>query len=179
MFRPIGPRESIEALVKVDIYYDIPDFRPDVRFIPYLHSPVTRVRGAVFSVIRRFSLRSGNRISCRALRRDPTTFPTPEDINDHANTAPSRSTSSLSRLRKVIDGTLAARSFWHGQVAPGMSSLSAPLKSNWRILSQSNLFVHATLILGTRWLWLCLRLTRRKFVRPYGSSPFEPLPNSP
>ena len=100
--------ERIELAIKDDICGRIPDFRPESRLIPYLS--LHEYEGLLFSDPVAFAqaLRQPN-VTYR-FRQIRDNFPTPEDINDHAETAPSkRVTAIYPAYRKVIEGTLAAR----------------------------------------------------------------------
>ena len=98
----------IEEAFKEDICNIIPEFRPDIRFLPYLQ--LHEYEGLLFSDPTAFAA---------ALRQTPLVqrfqvirekFPTPEDINDDPNAAPSkRVLQAYPAYSKVIDGTLAAR----------------------------------------------------------------------
>lgn len=100
--------ERVERAIKDDISGRIPDFRPDVRLIPYLS--LHEYEGLLFSDPNALAqaLRQPNlAYRFHQVRND---FPTPEDINDNPNTAPSKRVIAIySAYRKVIEGTLAAR----------------------------------------------------------------------
>ncbi|MGA3024422.1 MAG: DUF4276 family protein [Bryobacteraceae bacterium] len=100
--------EHLERAIKDDICDRIPDFRPDIRLIPYLS--LHEYEGLLFSDPEAFAqaLRQPNLASrFRQVRND---FPTPEDIDDAPATAPSKRVIAIySAYRKVIEGTLAAR----------------------------------------------------------------------
>jgi Domain of unknown function (DUF4276) len=101
--------QHIEAAVKRDVCDDIPDYRPDIRFIPYLQ--LHEYESLLFSDPAAFA----NGINqdqladhFRAIRGE---FDSPEDINDDPNTSPSkRVLAACPTYRKVIEGTLAASS---------------------------------------------------------------------
>jgi uncharacterized protein DUF4276 len=98
----------IEDAFKENICNLIPDFRPDIRFLPYLQ--LHEYEGLLFSDSRAFatSIRQPHLAELFQGIRDG--FPTPEDINDDANNAPSkRVLQAYPAYSKVIDGTLAAR----------------------------------------------------------------------
>jgi hypothetical protein len=100
--------EHIERAVKDDICDRIPDLRPDVRLMPYLS--LHEYEGLLFSDPDALaqSLKLPNLAHrFHQVRND---FPTPEDIDDRPETAPSkRILATYSAYRKVIEGTLAAR----------------------------------------------------------------------
>lgn len=97
----------IERSIKADIIAEIPDWRPDVRFLPYLQ--LHEFEGLLFSDPTAFAhgiYEPGLVASFQAIR---TAFPTPEDIDEGPNTAPSKRVIALSpRYRKPLYGTLAA-----------------------------------------------------------------------
>ena len=99
--------EHIERAIKDDICGRIPEFCPDLRLIPYLS--LHEYEGLLFIDPDGFAhaLRSP-KLAARfaGVRND---FPTPEDINDDPEMAPSKRVISIfPRYRKVIDGNLAA-----------------------------------------------------------------------
>jgi len=100
--------EHIERAVKEDICERIPNFRPDVRLIPYLS--LHEFEGLLFSDPDSFAeaLKQVNlAYRFHQVRND---FPTPEDIDDAPENAPSKRVIAIySSYRKVIEGTLAAR----------------------------------------------------------------------
>jgi hypothetical protein len=100
--------EHIERAIKNDICDRIPDFRPDVRLIPYLS--LHEYEGLLFSDPDGLAqaLKQPNlAYRFHQVRND---FPTPEDIDDSPVSAPSKRVVAIySAYRKVIEGTLAAR----------------------------------------------------------------------
>jgi hypothetical protein len=100
--------EHIERAVRDDICGQIREFRPEVRFIPYLS--LHEYEGLLFSDPDAFAHSLGRpQIASRfrAIRND---FPTPEDINNDPETAPSKRVIGIyPAYRKVIEGTIAAR----------------------------------------------------------------------
>lgn len=100
--------EHIERATKDDICSKIPEFRPDVRFIPYLS--LHEYEALLFSDPDAFAnaLRWPDLASrLHAVRNE---FPTPEDINDSPTTAPSKRVIEIfPTYKKVIEGTFAAR----------------------------------------------------------------------
>jgi uncharacterized protein DUF4276 len=99
----------IEEAVKADIVAEVPELRPDVRFIPFLQ--FHEYEGLLFSDPVAFA--AGIRQPHLSLQFEQIRlrFATPEDINDDPNTAPSkRVLQAHPAYRKVLDGTLAAQS---------------------------------------------------------------------
>jgi hypothetical protein len=105
---PLQSVEHIEHFIQADIQQRIPDFRPDLRLIPYLS--LHEYEALLFSDPAAFAgaLRRPNLASqFSAIRSD---FATPEDIDNNPATAPSkRVIAEHPGYRKVIEGTLAAR----------------------------------------------------------------------
>ena len=100
--------EWIEQAVKEDICRQIPDFRPDVRLIPYLS--LHEYEALLFSDPDAFAQALRSTDSAYRFRHVRKDFPTPEDINDDPATAPSKRVISIyPAYRKVIQGTTAAR----------------------------------------------------------------------
>jgi len=98
----------IEQAVKQDIIAQAPDLRPDVRFLPYLQ--LHEYEGLLFSDPAAFA--QGINVSNLASQFQSIrkSFPTPEDIDDNPNTAPSKRVLRLCpSYRKVLNGTQAAR----------------------------------------------------------------------
>jgi hypothetical protein len=98
----------IEQAVKADIVAQLPDhLRPDVRFLPYLQ--LHEYEGLLFSDPAAFArgiYQPNLAVSFLQVRRQ---FPTPEDIDDGPNTAPSKRVVQLHPpYRKPLYGTLAA-----------------------------------------------------------------------
>jgi hypothetical protein len=97
----------LERAMKEDIIAEVPDLRPDVRFLPYLQ--LHEYEGLLFSDPEAFA----NGISqshltpqFQAIRQS---FPTPEDIDDSPDTAPSKRVLGLCpSYNKVLNGTRAA-----------------------------------------------------------------------
>lgn len=99
----------IEEAVKADIVAEIPEFRPDIRFLPYLQ--LHEYEGLLFSDPVAFAAGIKQPHLSRQFERIRQAFPTPEDINDNPNTAPSKQViAAYPGYGKVIDGTLAAQS---------------------------------------------------------------------
>ncbi len=100
--------EYIERAIKDDVCGRIPEFRPDIRLIPYLS--LHEYEGLLFSDPDAFAqaLRQPN--LARRFHEVRNSFPTPEDIDDSPERAPSKRVIAIYRAyRKVIEGTLAAR----------------------------------------------------------------------
>ena len=97
----------IEGAMKSDLISEVEDLRPDVRFLPYLQ--LHEYEGLLFSDPVAFASGIGQLHLIRQFEAVRNSFATPEDINDDANTAPSkRVLNSYPAYRKVLDGTLAA-----------------------------------------------------------------------
>jgi len=98
----------IEQAVKADIVAEVGERRPDIRFLPYLQ--LHEYEGLLFSDPAAFASGIGQRHLAQQFEAVRNRFATPEDIDDDANTAPSkRVLSAYPPYRKVLDGTLAAR----------------------------------------------------------------------
>jgi hypothetical protein len=97
----------IEQSMKADMIAEIPDWRPDVRFLPYLQ--LHEYEGLLFSDPAAFAhgiYQPGLGASFQAIR---AAFPTPEDIDEGPNRAPSKRVVALyPRYRKPLYGALAA-----------------------------------------------------------------------
>lgn len=99
---------SIEVAVKADIVATIPDRHPDIRFVPYIQ--LHEYEALLFSNPTDFASGIGRPVLASQFQAVRQQFPTPEDINDNPNTAPSkRVLGAHPGYRKVVDGTLAAR----------------------------------------------------------------------
>jgi hypothetical protein len=98
----------IEEAIKADLVAQVPELRPDARFLPYLQ--LHEYEGLLFSDPAAFALGIGQRHLAEQFEKVRAGFATPEDINDDPDTAPSRRVLRIYPLyRKVLDGTLAAR----------------------------------------------------------------------
>lgn len=98
----------IEQAVKGDIIAQAPDLRPDVRFLPYLR--LHEYEGLLFSDPVAFANGIYQSNLARQLQSIRQGFPTPEDINDGPNTAPSKRVLQVCpSYRKPLDGTRAAK----------------------------------------------------------------------
>jgi hypothetical protein len=107
--RSVDKVVRIEEAVKADIAAEIPEFRPDVRFFPYLQ--LHEYEGLLFSDPGAFASGIKQPHLDRQFEQIRQGFPTPEDINDDHNTAPSkRVLTAYPKYNKVLDGTLAAQS---------------------------------------------------------------------
>jgi hypothetical protein len=98
----------IEQGIREDIIATIPEFRPDIRLIPYLQ--VHEYEALLFSDPDAFATSLGRNHLSQQLRNIRNDFLTPEEINDNPNTAPSKRVLGLyPSYQKVIEGTVAAR----------------------------------------------------------------------
>ncbi len=98
---------QIEAAFKRDICERVPEFRPDLRFIPYLQ--LHEYEGLLFSDPTTFAVGINQGHLAREFQRIRDGFGTPEDINDSPDTAPSKRVIAVyPGYRKVIEGTQAA-----------------------------------------------------------------------
>jgi hypothetical protein len=123
--------KRIEQGIHEDIVATIPEFRPDIRLIPYLQ--VHEYEGLLFSDPDAFAAALGRNDLSQQLRDIRNAFPTPEDINDSANTAPSKRVLRVyPSYQKVIEGTMAAQAVGLGNIrreCPHFSSWIARLES--------------------------------------------------
>jgi len=104
----IAKVERIERAVKEDICEQIPDFRPDVRLIPYLS--LHEYEGLLFSDPDAFGRALNQPHLAGRFHQVRNEFSTPEDIDDSPASAPSkRVLAAYPAFRKVIEGTVAAR----------------------------------------------------------------------
>jgi hypothetical protein len=100
--------EYIERAIKDDICARLPDFRPDVRLIPYLS--LHEYEALLFSDPDAFAQALRQPKLAYHFHRVRDDFPTPEDIDDSLESAPSKRVIAIySAYRKVIEGTLAAK----------------------------------------------------------------------
>jgi hypothetical protein len=98
----------IEEGISEDIFATIPDLRPDVRLIPYLQ--VHEYEGLLFSDTDAFAKALGRNSLSTQLKSIRNSVPSPEDINDSPNTAPSKRVLGVyPSYKKVIEGTVAAQ----------------------------------------------------------------------
>ncbi len=99
---------QIEQAVKADIVAEIPDLRPDIRFLPYLQ--LHEYEGLLFSDPAAFASGIAQPHLASQLQTIRNRYATPEDINDDPNRAPSKQVLGVyPKYRKVLDGTLAAQ----------------------------------------------------------------------
>ncbi len=99
--------KQIEAAVKGDISERIPDFRPDVRFIPYIQ--LHEFEGLLFSAPEAFARGINQPGLAPRFQAVRDKFASPEDINNNRETAPSKRVIEIYRsYRKVLHGTQAA-----------------------------------------------------------------------
>jgi hypothetical protein len=93
--------------MKEDVIAEVPNLRPHVRFLPYLQ--LHEYEGLLFSDPDAFAdgiSQSHLTPQFRAIRQS---FPTPEDIDDGPDTAPSKRVLRLCpSYTKILDGTRAA-----------------------------------------------------------------------
>ncbi len=100
--------EHIERAMKDDICRKIPEFRPDIRLIPYLS--LHEYEGLLFSDPDALARALGQEQLANRFHRVRGEFQTPEDINDDPHNAPSKRVLKIyPAYKKVIEGTLAAR----------------------------------------------------------------------
>jgi len=98
----------IERAIKEDIVAELPDLRPDIRFLPYLQ--LHEYEGLLFSDPVAFATGIEQVHLTQQFQIIRSRFGTPEDINDDPNTAPSkRVLRAYPAYRKPLDGTLAAQ----------------------------------------------------------------------
>ncbi len=97
----------LERAMKEDIIAEVPDLRPDVRFLPYLQ--LHEYEGLLFSDPEAFAngiYQSHLTPKFQTIRQS---FPTPEDIDDSPDSAPSKRVLRLCpSYNKDLDGTRAA-----------------------------------------------------------------------
>lgn len=98
----------IEQSVRADVAAGLPDLRADVRLLPYLQ--LHEYEGLLFSDPPAFASGIGQHHLAKHFQTIRGAFPTPEDINDDPNTAPSkRIVDAFRAYSKPIDGLRAAR----------------------------------------------------------------------
>jgi hypothetical protein len=115
----------IEQAVRQDIVTQAPELRPDVRFLPYLQ--LHEYEGLLFSDPAAFAHGINQSNLANQFQSIREGFPTPEDIDDSPNTAPSKRVLQLCpSYRKVLNGTQAA-------VAVGVDTMrrECPHFRNW------------------------------------------------
>jgi hypothetical protein len=97
----------LERAMKEDITAEIPDLHADVRFLPYLQ--LHEYEGLLFSDPEAFANGISHSHLTPQLQAIRQGFPTPEDIDDNPDTAPSKRVVRLCpSYNKVLDGTRAA-----------------------------------------------------------------------
>lgn len=100
--------EHVERAMKHDICRKIPEFRPEVRLVPYFS--LHEYEGLLFSDPDAFARALGQPQAANGFHQVRGEFATPEDINDDPHTAPSKRVLNIyPPYKKVIEGTLAAR----------------------------------------------------------------------
>jgi hypothetical protein len=100
--------ESIDAAIHADIATSIPDLRADLRLIPYLS--LHEYESLLFSDPDTFSRALSRPALAPHFHKVRNQFETPEDINDHVETSPSKRVLGIyPQYKKVIEGTQAAR----------------------------------------------------------------------
>lgn len=98
---------SIEAAMLQEIIQEIPEYRPEVRFIPYIQ--IHEFEGLLFSDPKILASSMFRADLSSDLQKIRDLFNSPEDINDGATSAPSKRILNLNRgYNKVISGALAA-----------------------------------------------------------------------
>ena len=98
----------IERAVMADIVAEFPELRADARLVPYLQ--LHEYEGLLFSDPQAFASGIGQQHLVGSFQAIRNAFPTPEDINDNPNTAPSKRIENAYRAySKPIDGLRAAR----------------------------------------------------------------------
>ena len=105
----------IEQAMSQDIVAEVPNLRPEIRFLPYLQ--LHEYEGLLFSDPDAFASGIKQPNLAPQLKAIRDEFPTPEDINDHPNTAASKRVLRVCpSYRKVLDGTLAAQTVGIGRM---------------------------------------------------------------
>jgi hypothetical protein len=100
--------EQLERAVKDDVCREIPQFRPDLRLIPYL--ALHEYEALLFSDPAAFAHSLGQLTLAEHFQGIRDEFPTPEEIDNDPETAPSKRIIALhSSYKKVIEGTIAAK----------------------------------------------------------------------
>ncbi len=98
----------IEQAVREDIVAQVADLRPDVRLLPYLQ--LHEYEGLLFSNPMAFATGIYQPNLASHFQSIRQAFPTPEDINDGPESAPSKRVLRLCpSYRKPLDGTRAAK----------------------------------------------------------------------
>ncbi len=100
--------EHVERAVMDDICRKIPQFRPDIRLIPYLS--LHEYEGLLFSDPDAFARALGQPQLANGLQQVRDDFQSPEEINDNPNTAPAKRVLKIyPAYKKVIEAPIAAR----------------------------------------------------------------------
>jgi hypothetical protein len=100
--------DHVERAMREDISRQLPELRPELRFIPYLS--LHEYESLLFSDANAFAQSINQPDLAQNFREVRDEFSTPEDINDDPETAPSKRVINIyPSYRKVIEGTLAAR----------------------------------------------------------------------
>lgn len=100
--------ERVEQAMRGEIGQEAGIARPELRFIPYIQ--VHEYEALLFSDCGALASSVGQQSLAMELQKIREAFPTPEDIDDHPETAPSKRILGLyPAYRKVLDGTLAAQ----------------------------------------------------------------------
>ena len=95
--------QIIEDAIQQDINATIPDFRPDLRLIPYLQ--LHEYEGLLFSDPPAFANGINQAQLAAVFQTIRDTFPTPEDISNNPVTTPSkRVLAAYPKYRKVLHG---------------------------------------------------------------------------
>lgn len=98
----------LEQAMKADVCGQIPDFRPDARFLPYLQ--LHEYEALLFSDPAGFASGIGQPQLASRLQQIRDEFPSPEDIDDDPRTAPSkRILGAYPAYQKVLEGTLGSQ----------------------------------------------------------------------
>jgi hypothetical protein len=105
---PLDKVCHLERAMMEDMIASVPDaLRPDLRFLPYLQ--LHEYEGLLFSDPEAFARGIHQPDLAASFRTVRAGFPTPEDIDDGPETAPSKRVMRLyPRYRKPLDGTWAA-----------------------------------------------------------------------
>jgi hypothetical protein len=100
---------DVEQALHQEVSREVPDLRPDLRFIPYVQ--IYEFEGLLFSNPAALAEAMFREDLVDQLAQIRAEFATPEDINDGPKTAPSKRLLTLEpRYVKTINGTLAAES---------------------------------------------------------------------
>lgn len=104
----VAKAEQIERAVKEDICARIPEFRADIRFVPYIQ--LHEYEGLLFSRPQVFATAINQDQLAQQFQQARDNFPTPEDINDDPLSSPSkRILAAYPQYSKVLHGTVAAQ----------------------------------------------------------------------